>query len=376
VRAAERRGLVLAFLVFGAFWGAWSAVLPAVREQAGLSDGELGAALAAIAVASVPVMLVTGRLVDRFGPRRSVPGACLLFAVAVPLPAFAHSFLGLVLALACIGVGTGALDLVINAGAAGWERLEGEHLMSFVHGAFSAGVLLGAVFAGVAREGGAGPLPILAALAVVTVVVAVTQPAYRKLPSEGGLPKRRLPGFLIGIGLLTAGAFLCEDALQSWSSLRLERGLGASPAVSGLGPGLFAGSMAVGRLAGGWLSSRFSARGIFQVASVVLAVGAVAVAVAQSPGVALVGLVVAGAGTSVLAPVLYSAVGARSEQGRQGADLGVVSAVGYGGFVAGPPLVGAISAATSLPVALGSLGGIGLLLAVTAHLLLSGKMSS
>jgi MFS family permease len=134
--------------------------------------------------------------------------------------------------------------------------------------------------------------------------------------------------------------------------------------------------MAVGRLAGGWLSSRFSARGIFQVASVVLAVGAVAVAVAQSPGVALVGLVVAGAGTSVLAPVLYSAVGARSEQGRQGADLGVVSAVGYGGFVAGPPLVGAISAATSLPVALGSLGGIGLLLAVTAHLLLSGKMSS
>jgi hypothetical protein len=74
--------------------------------------------------------------------------------------------------------------------------------------------------------------------------------------------------------------------------------------------------------------------------------------------------------------VLYSAVGEHAAPGRQGADLAAVSALGYAGFVAGPPLVGAISAATSLPVALGSLGGIGLALAITGPLLLSGKMSS
>jgi hypothetical protein len=74
--------------------------------------------------------------------------------------------------------------------------------------------------------------------------------------------------------------------------------------------------------------------------------------------------------------VLYSAVGAHAAPGRQGADLAAVAVVGYVGFVAGPPLVGAISAATSLPIALGSLGGIGLLIAVTGPLLLSGKMSA
>ena len=88
------------------------------------------------------------------------------------------------------------------------------------------------------------------------------------------------------------------------------------------------------------------------------------------------GLVLAGAGTSVLAPVLYSAVGARAAPGRQGADLARVSALGYVGFVAGPPLVGALSAAVSLPVALGSLSGIALALAVGGPLLLrpSGRM--
>jgi len=370
MRVRERRGLLLAFLVFGAFWGAWSASLPAVRRQAGVSDGELGAALAAVAVVSVPVMLVTGRVVDRYGPRRTLPVSCLLFAVAVPLPALAHSWLALVAALACVGVGTGSLDLVINTAAAGWERLEDEHLMSLVHGAFSAGVLVGAVLAGVARQEGAGPLPILSAVAVATVVVALTQPAYRRLPSEPRTGRRRVQGYLVAIGLLTAGAFLCEDALQSWSALRLEAGLHASPAVSGLGPGLFAGSMAAGRLTGGWLSRRYAAPRVFRVSSLTLLVGAVVVALAPTSAVALAGLAVAGAGTSVLAPVLYSAVGVRSAPGRQGEDLATVAGVGYVGFVGGPPVVGAVSAGTSLPVALGGLGIVALALAVAGPRLL------
>ncbi|MGZ6825482.1 MAG: MFS transporter, partial [Mycobacteriales bacterium] len=68
-RAAERRGLLVAFGVFGAFWGSWSASLPALRHQVGATDGRLGLALAALALSAVPVMPVAGRLVDRFGAR-------------------------------------------------------------------------------------------------------------------------------------------------------------------------------------------------------------------------------------------------------------------------------------------------------------------
>ncbi len=356
-KRTERRGLILAFLGFGVFWGAWSATLPAIKAQTGISDGQLGLALGAIALSAVPVMPLAGRLVDRVGARRALPASLLAFAVVLPLPALVESLGLLIATLALLGLATGALDVIANTATAAWERVESDRLMSVAHGGFSGGVLLGSASAGLAREAGASPLPILLTVGVLVLAVAATQPAYRQATGEGEVrgEKRRLPWVLVGIGLLTAGAFLCEDAIQSWSALHLERGLAASPGVSGLGPGLFAGAMAAGRLLGGPLGRRVREDVIVGVAGLLLVIGVLVLASAPTVPVALAGLVVAGAGTSVLAPVLYSAIGSRAAPGRQGADLATVTALGYVGFVAGPPLVGTVSAAATLPIALGSL---------------------
>jgi MFS family permease len=370
MRTAERRGLVLAFFVFGLFWGSWSAVLPALRSQAHLSDGQLGLALGAIAVSAVPMMPVAGHLADRFGARIALPVAIVAFGLVVPLPALTHSLGTLVPFLVLVGLATGALEVFANTTAATWERLEADRLMSTVHGAFSVGVLVGGASAGLARQAGAKPLGVLTAVAVVVVLIGLTQPRYRVVERDAASTgSTRLPRVMLGIGLLTAAAFLCEDAVQSWSSLHLERGLGASPAVSGLGPALFAGAMAVGRLGGGVV--HVGERLQLAVAGSVLTLGVLVVSLAPTAGVALAGLVVAGAGTSVLAPVLYSAVGARAAPGRQGAALSKVTALGYVGFVAGPPLVGAVSAGSSLPVALGALAVLSTAIAVGGPLVLA-----
>lgn len=102
----------------------------------------------------------------------------------------------------------------------------------------------------------------------------------------------------------------------------------------------------------------------------VLGAGLVLLALSPSPALVLVGVAVAGAGVSVIAPTLLSAVGARSAHGRQGADLAVVSALGYAGFVLGPPLVGVLSGATTLPTALALLALIALAVAVSGPLAL------
>jgi MFS family permease len=372
MRTAERRGILLAFAAFGLFWGAWSACLPAIRASTGLSDGRLGLALGAIALSAVPVMPLAGRFVDRMGPRVALPVVLVAFALAVPLGALATSMSGLVLALVPLGLATGALDVVANTATAAWERVESDRLMTLAHGAFSVGVLAGGAGAGISREAGARALPVLLTVAVVVLATAAAQPSYRAAPLVQQRTGARWSPWLIGIGVLTAGAFLCEDAIQSWSALHLERGLDATPAISGLGPASFAGAMAVGRLSGGFVKARDTLQ--LATAGSCLAVGAVVVALASSPGIALGGLGLAGLGASVLAPILYSAVGRRAAPGRQGSDLATVTALGYVGFVAGPPLIGAVSAATSLPFALGSLSLVGLVLAVLGPVLLSGKM--
>ena len=68
-----------AFAAFGIFWGAWGAALPALRTQAGVSEGQLGTALLFVGLGALPAMAFTGRAVDRFGLRVA---AWLLAALA------------------------------------------------------------------------------------------------------------------------------------------------------------------------------------------------------------------------------------------------------------------------------------------------------
>lgn len=365
-RTAEKRGLLLAFGVFGTFWGAWAALLPAVKAQTGVSDGGLGLALAVIALAAVPAILVGGRVVDRLGAARVLPATMLAFAVSAPLPGLAHGRSVLLAGFVLLGVASGGFDIAVNAATAGWERLEGDRLMAAGHAAFSAGVVVGSVSSGLARENGADPLPVLTAVAVCVAVIAWLQPAYRPTGKAAPAPRTRLTPapILLALGVLVAAAFLLEDALQSWSALQLERGLDATPAVSGLGPGLFAGSMAVGRLLAHVVSRPGRESRVIAAGGLAAGAGAVLLSVAPGQVTGLAALALAGAGTSVLAPMLFSAIGDRSAPGREGADLSTASGLGYVGFLAGPPLVGAVSAATSLPVALGSLGLFGLLIAL------------
>jgi len=69
----------------------------------------------------------------------------------------------------------------------------------------------------------------------------------------------RIARGLLAIGFLGAAAFVVEGGTESWSALFLERQLHAHPAVSGLGPGIFGASMALGRFSGQALH-RFSDR--------------------------------------------------------------------------------------------------------------------
>ena len=177
---------------------------------------------------------------------------------------------------------------------------------------------------------------------------------------------------LVGLGALTASAFLVEDAVASWSALHLERGLGAAPWVGGLGPGLFAGAMALGRFGAHALARPGSEARVLAAGGAVLSAGLLLLAAAPTPVLALVGVAVAGAGVSVIAPTLFSAVGARSAPGRSGADLALVTAFGYVGFVTGPVLVGLLSEALSLPRALAALAVLGLTVAVAGPWLLRG----
>ncbi len=334
------------FFSLGLFWGAWAAVLPSVQHATGVSKGALGVAMLFVSVGSIPVMfLLAPRAIDRFGAR-SVAVGCACFAVATLLPGLATTLPALVLSLTACGMASGLVDVSINANAGRIENATGRRLQPFAHGTYSVGVLVGAVGAGLARSAGAGREQILAVVSVciaLTALLVSTDRARVHVERSRGL--RFAPGLVL-IGVVGAVAFVVEGGTESWSALFLERELQAPPAVSGLGPGVFAASMAFGRFFG-QAAGRLSDRTLLAGGAALAAAGCVVAAVAPTTAVCLVGFALAGGGISLNAPIVFGYAGRRPDAATA---VATVTTLGYVGLLVGPPLVGGVAQATSLRV--------------------------
>jgi MFS family permease len=362
----KARGLTAAFAVFGLYWGAWAACLPAIQRSTGATEAELGFGLLCVALAALPAMLLAGQLADLFGARL-VPVALAVFAVAIAFPGLTRSVPALFAALAFVGIATGAFDIAINAQAASIEARHRVRVMDGLHAAFSAGVLCGGVSAGLLRRAGGHPSWILggvACLVALTILVNLSTDA----PPERAQRRARVERPLLVIGAVLGLAFLVENGLEGWSALFLERTLDSGPAISGLGPGMFAGAMLTGRLLaqrveGPSVASRMLFAGVAAAAGVILA------ATAQHALVALAGFAIAGAGLALSAPTLFGLAGRLGGEGGRGSALSTVAILGYLGFLVGPPLIGGVSSASSLRGGFIFLCAVAVLLALCAPLL-------
>ena len=357
------------FAALGIFWGAWAALVPDIKAQVGASDGELGIALLFAGVGAIPAMLITGRIWRRAG-WWLLPVAGLFFAVTILAPIVANTPLLLGVALLFAGAGSGTLDVSMNAAVSDVEADRGGRLMFGAHALFSLGVLVSAVGTGLARELGAEPAHVLSTVALITAVVAFgtvrsarnVSGARPYLATSGGSP-RVVPAIAI-LAALCAAAFLVEDAVQNWSALHLERGLGASPALGGAAPGIFAAAMFIGRSLGQRLGARFSERALLSGGALGASVGVALLALAPSSGAALFGLALAGAGISTVAPALFARAGRMTDPAGRGAAIARVTALGYTGFVFGPAVVGLLAQVTDLRTAISSLSLVALGVAI------------
>jgi MFS family permease len=358
---------LLGFGALGVFWGAWGAGLPAVQRQAEASDGELGVALVLVGFGALVSMRATGVLGDRFGPRLT-PIAVAAFGLAAVLPGLAHSPGQLYACLLVVGTTSGAMDVAINADAVREEVRSGRPLLNLAHACFSAAVVAASLATGALRWAGAGPGLVFGLAAAVVVLAAIALrpgPAQTWEIPEADPPKlfERVPTWLLVIGVLGALAYWIEGAWQDWGAIHLERTLDAPPAVSALGPALFAAAMTAGRLAGNRLLVRWSERRLLVLGALVAAVGTAIAAVTSSVGVALAGIMLAGAGCSVLAPTIIGVAGRAAAPRERATVVGSVTTLMYLGFLVGPALVGGLAELATLRASLAAVAALALLLA-------------
>jgi MFS family permease len=345
------------FFVNGFVFASWVPHIPAVKAKHALNEAELGIVLLAMALGSVFMLPVAGWLVARLGSRALTTAAVIGFCCALPLPLLSANAVLLFLALALFGALNAALDVAMNAQAVEVEKHYRRAIMSWFHGLFSLGGLVGASAAGISMSAGMQDLThvvVVASVCVLVVAIASTRllPADAAQAASLGPVFVRPSGVLLGLGALAFLGLMSEGSVADWSAVYLRDALGASPAFAAAGFAAFSLTMAAGRFAGDRFVNRFSADSVLRASGAIAAVGMLAALIIGEPFAAIVGFALVGIGVSNIIPILFSAAG-RVQGVQPGMALAAVATTGYFGFLAGPPLIGFAAQWTSLAIALG-----------------------
>ncbi len=316
-----RRATSVFFLVNGAVVGAWVPFIPERAHALGMSAGSLGAVLLGAGVGAVLMMPIAGSLIPRFGSRvvSTVCGLCFAAGLLVNVTVPTHWALLLALfffGMSGAGMSGAGMDVSMNAQAVLVENRSGVRILSSLHGLFSLGNVLGSFGVSAAFARHVLPRPLAAATsAVLALAIAVSGWAMLGDDAQGSphpharQASRSFNPRLLFLGCLVVGAMICEGGTGDWSGLYLRSARGLGPGWAGVGFGVFASLMLVGRLLGDLIVARLGEVRTLQVGGLVAAGGALLVVFGPGAVGALVGFALFGTGLANVSPVLYRAAG-------------------------------------------------------------------
>ncbi|GAA3225995.1 MFS transporter [Nonomuraea helvata] len=351
--------LIAVSAVWAVFWGSWSALLPAIKLELGISAGDLGLALSAVPVGALPAMALAGRLV-RGRERAALMTTTALFGLSVAGIGLVTAPWQLAAALLVVGAASGALDIALNLATGRAERETGRRLFQPVHAAFPIAVIAAAPATGLARSLG---LSVGTVLLLIALIVIVTSLSVLALPAGQGTPvsspdtgKGRLWGAAIVLGALAACVLIIENSVEQWSVLLMEEHRGAAPLVSSAAPSVYMAALTAGRLLVQALP-RVPLKVLYLVAGLGGGAGIALAGLGGSVLISMAGFALTGLALAPLVPALLSRAAADDPSGTL---VWWVSTISYTGFVVSPLLVAGLSARLGLPMALAALGLLGL----------------
>ncbi|MFC4276592.1 MFS transporter [Achromobacter aloeverae] len=344
------------FFVNGATFATWGVWIPVLKTDFQVSDAVLSLAMLAVSAGAILAMNGVGRWVGRAGSARVLAISGLAYSIMLVVIPWAGYFPLLLVILVLFGMGMAAFDVAMNVQAATVEARLGKPVMSTLHGMFSLGGMAGAGLGGLLMGAGVSLQVHGFAIAAMTVLAALLATSYllTDAPShveEGAAATPGIPRALWILGTVAFLGLVCEGAMYDWAAVYMRDVAGATTARSGYGYATFATGMAVGRFGADLLRRRFSDERLMTVSAWVGCAGMTLVIAAPWPVSSLVGFTLMGLGVANLMPFFFLA-GARLPGMSPAAGVAGVARFAYVGMLLGPPLIGGITHAMSLRVAL------------------------
>lgn len=366
------RPVAAGFVAYGLFGGAFAVAAIDIERTFDLSDAGLGFLLAAGIVTGTAVAAVGGIITDRWGAGTTLARSLLMWGSLLVVQALAPR-LALFAAAFVLGVGAGGLiDVVLNVTAA--DALAGEpgRLVRF-HALWNAACAVGAIATGVCIRLGASWRVVWVGVAAFAIVVGLlTFRSHIPEPPSEDHPSmfRALIGFrhegLTMLAFVFAASAMVEGGIATWGVLYLRAEVGVG-VLAGVGAYVVGNVLAtITRVSSNSVVHALGTRRTVALGASISAAGIALEVLCHVPVVAATGLAAASLGISVVWPLLIADV--NNEARHPALAIGGVTAAGYLGMVAGPPIVGLVAGAFGRSAGLMLLAAAAVFVAVTpAH---------
>lgn len=376
---------------------AWLTRVPAISERLELGPAAMGALLLTQTIAAFASVSTSGVTVMRLGAKRTIGLTASMVVAGMILIGVGVSVFGSVLVTAVgmllFGLGSASWNVAANVEGSALETAMGRSIMPLMHAFFSIGTVTGAVVGSIATAGGVPVVWHVGGMALVMgLLVALALPRFQgehragaelspvssqmpiitgtmqqiDLASEGrgrdsitqaaqhsaygvGDAWRNRRTVLVGIFVL--GMALTEGAANDWVALAITDGYQVPAHLGAIGYGIFVAAMTTGRLSGTWLIDRFGRLAVLRTACALALTGLGVFVFSPSLSAGMIALFLWGLGASLGFPVGMSA--AADDPRRAAANVSVVSTIGYGAFLGGPPLLGLLGELVGVRGALG-----------------------
>lgn len=320
------------------------------------------------------MMALSGYLVTKFGSRITLLISATMYAVALVLISFADGFGSIFFVLIFFGAAANMVNIALNTQASTLELLYDRHIMSSFHGLWSLGGLSGGIIGAVFASSGYSILTHFTVVAVVCVLIVIVG-SRNLIPNEAkhedAAGRERRPFFkpdtaIILLGLICFAGMFCEGTMFDWSSVYFASVVKPDESLVRLGYIAGMGTMTIGRFIADRYVSRYQASAVLKCCGLLIVSGLLLLSVFPNLVMSTLGFMLVGLGISSIVPICYSAAG-RLKSVPASIAITIVSSISFLGFMIGPPLIGLLSEATTLRMAMGIASAFGVLIIIFAQ---------
>jgi len=349
------------FFLIGALAYVWSTSVSAFRQYLGLIDdaGDLqfGTIAFGIGVGAAAGALLVGKLIDRYGAKRVVGGALVLYPVSIiPLGFVGSEGFALAFGIA-LGILRGATDTAVNAHGVQVERFYQRPIMSAFHAFYSLGGfvfgMIGSWFAGHYQDSAKAPFLICGIVLFIVAIVIfrylldkddIVHPSSSPMQAKSsidqgstvfGASDLRIIILMCGFGLVLLAGMFGENAVGDWGQEYLRREVGTTPAAAGIAISFFTGAQFLARFIGDRLAEWMGAARMVLIFGLIAISGTLVGIFASSAHMGMLAFALFGFGISCIPPLMLSSAG-RKDPANAGRNIGIVNGLGFSGVLVAP----------------------------------------